>query len=160
MGKVTAKLMREAKEARKMGDGGVGGNEGISLTESTPDLTVGVLPGEESDFANTAYSAAAPTIGEGPETTVPVEGMPPGTMYGSQMPGEIFGTPTGQETPGAPGHEPQPRKWEEKVETPKGEEKTPTPAITRKKRRRSLLTPEEGGILGTTPVYRRSILGR
>lgn len=54
---------------------------------------------------------------------------------------------------------PTPRAWEAVAEKAavKGEEQ---PAISRKKRRRSLLTEEEGGILGTAPIYRRSILGR
>ena len=53
---------------------------------------------------------------------------------------------------------PTPKAWEATVE--KAAEKGEQPAIARKKRRRSLLTEEEGGILGTAPIYRRSILGR
>ena len=40
------------------------------------------------------------------------------------------------------------------------EKKPEKPVITRAKRRRSLLTEEEGGILRKPTVYRRSILGR
>ena len=67
------------------------------------------------------------------------------------------------------GTEPAPEKPAPATEKPKGhllsgiitkpaeEEK---PVITRAKRRRSLLTEEEGGVLRRPTVYRRSILGR
>ena len=61
------------------------------------------------------------------------------------------------------GVEPQQEKPPEvvvpEVTPEKPAEKKP-PAITRAKRRRSLLTEEEGGVLRKPPVYRRSILGR
>ena len=53
----------------------------------------------------------------------------------------------------------KPEKPAEVVAPEKPAEKKP-PAITRAKRRRSLLTEEEGGVLRKPPVRRRSILGR
>jgi len=54
-------------------------------------------------------------------------------------------------------------KKEEKpaeIEEPEKPAEKKRPAITRAKRRRSLLTEEEGGVLRKPPIYRRSILGR
>ena len=48
----------------------------------------------------------------------------------------------------------------EELKTEVAEETEARPVITRGKRRRSLLTEEEGGVLRKAPVYRRSILGR
>ena len=53
---------------------------------------------------------------------------------------------------------PGPELEETKKEVAEEVEKTPT--ITRGRRRRSLLTEDEGGVLRRPPVYRRSILGR
>lgn len=139
MGKVTAKIMRDAKEARTMGDAGVdGGSESggmFNVDESYP----GGAPAAEFN----------PEVGRF-ETNLPADKVP-----GTPAP-EGTVSPAG----GAAAVElPTPRAWEATIEsaTVKGKEE---PAISRKKRRRSLLTEEEGGVLGTAPIYRRSILGR
>lgn len=56
----------------------------------------------------------------------------------------------------------KPEKKEEPpaVKIPEEPAEKEKPVITRAKRRRSLLTEEEGGILRKPTVYRRSILGR
>lgn len=54
----------------------------------------------------------------------------------------------------------KPEKKETQIEIPAEPAKKEKPVITRAKRRRSLLTEEEGGVLRKPTVHRRSILGR
>ena len=138
MGKVTAKIMRDAKEARTMGDAGVdGGSESGGMFNVDESYPGGAPPAEFN-----------PEVGRF-ETNLPAD-------KGPAIPG-----PEGTVSPaGGAGVQaiPEPKAWEATVE--KAAEKGEQPSITRKKRRRSLLTEEEGGVLGTAPIYRRSILGR
>ena len=86
--------------------------------------------------------------------------------------GELTGGPTAQGAdrsgatvvaPELGGIEPQQEKPPEVVApevTPEKPAEEKPPIITRAKRRRSLLTEEEGGVLRKPTVYRRSLLGR
>lgn len=147
MGKMTAKIMRDAKEARKMGEAGVGGGNG--------DVNVG----GEFDLAGPQSEGRTGPVGF--STPADISGPGGGSMMGGPGITTPGPTPEGEVSPagGAAGEKlPKPKAWEAAIgKAEKGEEQ---PAISRKKRRRSLLTEEEGGILGTSPVYRRSILGR
>jgi len=130
-----------------MGDGGMGGG-------GNGDVNVG----GEFDLAGPQSEGRGGPIGL---ATSDVSGPGGGSMMGG--PGVIgpSSTPEGGISPagGAAAETiPTPKAWEATVE--KAAEKGEQPAIARKKRRRSLLTEEEGGILGTAPIYRRSILGR
>ena len=150
LGKITAKIMRDAKEAKKMGEAGVGAETGGDVT----------VEGSEFDLAGPqSESRAGPVSFAGP---VDISGPGGGSMMGG--PGITAPGPAPEGTVSPAGGTaavelPTPRAWEAAIEsaTVKGKEE---PAISRKKRRRSLLTEEEGGVLGTAPIYRRSILGR
>jgi len=161
MGSVTAKIMRDAKEARKMGDAGAGvggdtGGTGLGLAEAT---AMSQAEAEGLGAFNAPAVDATTSMAQAEAEGLGAYGAAPGLPAGSTS---NVGTPTGDVSPvGGAGHEqiPTPKAWEATAEkaAEKGEQKA---EITRKKRRRSLLTEEEGGILGTSPVYRRSILGR
>ena len=62
--------------------------------------------------------------------------------------------------PIVPPKEEVPAVTEEPKKPAKEKPEKEKPVITRAKRRRSLLTEEEGGVLRSPAVYRRSILGR
>jgi len=151
MGKVTAKLMRDKKEARKMGDGGAGIDGGGGY-------------GEMNEAGNIVGVDPAYATGEVMAMSADAPGNVPGQtgLEGSNLPGNISITNEPESPGGASVQEtPTPKAWEANIEKPsEAGAKIEGKAISRKKRRRSLLTEEEGGILGTSPVYRRSILGR
>ena len=149
MGSVTAKIMREAKEARTMGEAGVNG--GAEAGESTA-----VFDFDES------YPGGAPEAQFNPEkgrfeTNLPptesfytAEQMPGGTKPSSEITSEEGKAGGGGAGLGKP------------PETPtlqKEKDQTREQIKQKRKRRRSLISEEEEGELGAGPVYRRSILG-
>jgi hypothetical protein len=151
MGKITAKIMRDAKEAKKMGDGGVGGGVG-----GDGDVNVG----GEFDLAGPQSEGRGGPLGL--NTGADISGPGGGSMMGGPGITASGPGPEGNVSPDTGGGVeaiPSPKAWEATVEkpAPKGERQA---EITRKKRRRSLLTEEEGGVLKTAPIYRRTILGR
>lgn len=146
MGRTTAKIMNNRRGANKMGDAGTGeddGNEG-NETVTGPSVTDGFgfgfgsgfedSPSTFSDFGDSiGLSGGADTLGDVGVSDVSE------AAEAANVPDNMIAAPE-------PIKEPAP--VEEK------------PVITRGKRRRSILSEEEGGILKGTPVYRRSILGR
>ncbi|GAH46391.1 unnamed protein product [marine sediment metagenome] len=129
-----------------------GGAEGngdydYDLSEPSPDLGYGDDYGGAYDYDYEAFDEGLDIGLSGPD----VSGYDVEPVGPEQQPGGGKG--------GA--GEMQPKK-EAPLEVAKPEEpaKEEKPAITRAKRRRSLLTEEEGGVLRKPPVYRRSILGR
>ena len=83
-----------------------------------------------------------------------------GAFEGGYGPEGLGGLPDGNAI-GGPDFPPLPVTAEplpEPVPEPEPEEKKPV--ITRAKRKRSILTEEEGGVLRKPPVSRRSLLGR
>jgi len=142
-----------------MGDGGVG-------------FDGGDVSGAETDIfgpgGGSLMGGPGVTGWEGAQGPADISGPGGGSLYGGSQAGFAPGI-TGAGTPGLEGtvspagggavaELPEPRAWEAVAE--KAAAKGEQPAITRKKRRRSLLTEEEGGVMGPSPTYRRSILGR
>jgi len=146
MGSTTSRIMRQRRR-NKMSD--AGGAEGA---EQDLDFEL------DESFA--------------PRTDIAEEMREGAFSYRSDpMTGELTGGPADREagggTPvvapeiGIEGGEPQPKKEEPlKVEEPEKPPEKKRPVITRARRRRSILTEEEGGVLRKPTVYRRSILGR
>jgi len=165
MGKITAKIMRDAKGARKMGDGGVsgGGLSGADFGFGKGGTPSGEGRGTDQPGSNIDLSGEAPGSTPGgldlSTSGMTVSDIASGASKGGSETGPAPGP--GGSYGGGVGAEaiPAPKAWEATAEkaAAKGERQA---EITRKKRRRSLLTEEEGGVLKTAPIYRRTILGR
>ena len=127
-----------------MGDGGVGG--GGTDFGAGPDIGTGGIGEDEGITGGSLLGGAYGAVGPG---TPGSEGASPG--------GGVEISPLGGAGAG-PEAIPEPKAWETAIEKAgeKGEQKA---TISRKKRRRTLLTLEEGGVMQPAPVYRRSILG-
>ena len=132
MGSVTAKIVRNRRLKRKMGIGGAGGGSESAAVLAGEGAFEGGYGPEGLGGLPDGNAIGGPDFLEPPP--VPVEPVPDDGGY------KGFGPP------------PEP------VPEPEPEEKKPV--ITRAKRRRSILTEEEGGVLRRPPVSRRSLLGR
>ena len=145
MGSVTAKIMREAKEARTMGDGGAG-------FDGDGDVTV---EGSEFDLAGPQSEGRRGPVGFSASTDV--SGPGGGSMMGGPgitAPGPV---PEGTVSPDGGGAEPGELRQGPTLQ--KEKDQTREQIKQKRKRRRSLISEEEEGELGAGPVYRRSILG-
>ncbi len=140
------------------GNGGFGisDSEAAAFAESQGAIGLGTLGLTASELADVSAQGVGAAYGYGQTADQPdLSQQTPekGTTFltGGGPSGDVGGT--GAE------NIPQPHAWEANIEKA-GEKAEQKAAITRKRRRRTLLTPEEGGIMQPAPVYRRSILGR
>jgi hypothetical protein len=155
MGSVTAKIMKERREVRKMGDAGGGGGETADLAEQygeydlfSSEPAIGAPEGAYEFGGNVSLGDFGLSSGAGE----PGRAETPSRAI-SLRAGEPSVTPTKEEPAKEPAKKPETEAAKEVTEEKK-------PVITRAKRRRSLLTEEEGGVLRKPTVYRRNLLGK